>query len=263
MDDCLVFETELGRLYCGDCLDVMKGIRDGSVDMVLADLPYGMTDNEWDSRIPLKPLWKQYKRVLKEKGVIVLTAIQPFSSMLVVNDLKMFKYEWIWIKERGTGFLNAKKQPLRAVEHVLVFYNQQPTYNPQMRKGKPYIKKGHSRTTNYNFYDSKHITVNSGKRYPLNYFKFDNFKEYFRANRNVTGLHPTQKPLKLFEYLIKTYTNEGDLVLDNVIGSGTTAVACENLNRRWIGIEKKKKYCDITINRLKKILDQTKLKRWW
>ena len=221
---------EINKIYNMDCLDGMKRIPDGSIDMILCDLPYGTTRNKWDSIIPLDKLWKQYERVIKERGAIVLTAQTPFDKVLGTSNLKMLKYEWIWGKVQGTGHLNAKKMPLKNHENILVFYKKLPVYNPQMvgdeiRRVKRSGDK--SKTTNYG--DFVEISESKYKgRYPVTI-------QYF--NRDKEKLHPTQKPVALFEYLIKTYTNEGETVLDNCMGSGTTAVACINTNRNYIGFE--------------------------
>lgn len=217
----------------------MKGVPDKSVDMILCDLPYGTTRNKWDSIIPLESLWDQYKRVIKDNGAILLTAQTPFDKVLGVSNLKMLKYEWIWNKSSGTGHLNAKKMPMKNHENVLVFYKKLPTYNPQMTKGKPYTQKSGRASSNYNPQE-RVITINEGLRYPLTIQRFNNEK----------GLHPTQKPVALFEYLIKTYTNEGETVLDNCMGSGTTGVACKNLNRNFIGMELDETYFEIAKNRI-------------
>jgi site-specific DNA-methyltransferase (adenine-specific) len=232
---------ELNQIYNGDCLEIMKSIDDNSIDMILCDLPYGTTQNKWDSIIPLKEMWKQYGRIIKDNCAIVLTAQTPFDKVLGVSNIKYLKYEWIWIKQQGTGHLNSKKAPLKATENILVFYKKPPVYNPQMRKGfKPYTCKSGDGSNNYGSQISV-VTENKGERYPLNWveFKYDKEKK-----------HPTQKPVALFEYLIKTYTNEGDLVLDNCAGSGTTGVACKNLNRNYILIEKEQEYIDIINKRL-------------
>lgn len=223
----------------GDCLEVMKSIPDESIDMILCDLPYGTVKCKWDNIIPFDLLWKEYDRIAKDTSPIVLTSAQPFTSSVVLSNPKIFKYEWIWEKEAGTGLLNAKKQPLRNHESICVFYKKQCLYNPQFTKGKPYtIKKG-SDTSCYG--NSGNITtVNNGFRYP---------KTIQRFNRDK-GMHPTQKPVALFEYLIKTYTNEGDLVLDNCAGSGTTGVACQNAKRNYILIEKEPEYITIINKRL-------------
>lgn len=239
----------INSIHNGDCLNIMKDIDDKSIDMILCDLPYGMTArNKWDTIIDFKLLWKQYERIIKSNGVIVLTAIQPFTSMLVLSNPTYFKYEWIWKKQQGTGFLNAKKQPLRNHESILVFYKNQPTYNPQFTKGKPYKCKSGTASLNYREQISV-ITENNGYRYPLTVIDFD-----YDKNK----LHPTQKPVSLFEYLIKTYTNEGNLVLDNCAGSGTTAIACINTNRNYILIEKEQQYFDMINKRIQDYINARK-----
>ena len=228
-------------LKCGDCLEIMKDIPDKSIDMILCDLPYGTTRNKWDSIIPLDKLWEQYERIIKENGAIILFSQMPFTAELTHSNLKLFKYEWIWEKDNGTGFLNAKKMPLKIHENILVFYKKLPTYNPQMRTGfKPYKCKQGRHSTNYGLYEQGHITESNGERYPIDIIEF----------KKDSGLHPTQKPVALLEYLIKTYTNEGDLVLDNCMGSGSTGVACINTNRNFIGIELDEKYFEIAKQRI-------------
>ena len=235
------------ELMLGDCLDRMKGIPDGSVDMVLCDLPYGTTQNKWDSVIPLDDLWKEYLRVCG--GVIVLFAQTPFDKVLGASNLKMLKYEWVWRKEAGTGFLNAKKAPLKDHENILVFYKYPPTYNPQMRTGfKAYKTIKGGGTTNYNA--SGIVTTESkGERYPVTVLEFQRDKEKH---------HPTQKPVALMEYLIRTYTNEGEKVLDNTMGSGTTGVACANTGRKFIGIEKDEGYFKIAEQRIKEAFERNR-----
>ena len=228
-------------LLQGDCLELMKDIPDGSVDMILADLPYGTTRNKWDSIIDLEKLWEQYNRIIKERGAIILTAQTPFDKVLGMSNLKMLKYEWIWEKEAGTGFLNAKKMPLKNHENILVFYKKLPVYNPQMRLGfKPYVAKKGNHGSNYGN-DKGAVTKSDGSRYPLTVVNF---------TRDKDKLHPTQKPVALFEYLIKTYTNEGALVLDNVMGSGTTGIACLNTNRHFIGMELDEDYFNMAKERI-------------
>ena len=233
------------ELIQGDCLEKMKDIPDKSIDMILCDLPYGTTACKWDTIIPFEPLWEQYKRIIKDNGAIVLTASQPFTSALVMSNIKWFKYEWVWEKEMGTGFGNANRQPLRNIENILVFYNKQATYNPQFTKGKPYKTNSNGGNHKASVYADGGLnsieTINSGKRFP---------KQIIKINRDKSKLHPTQKPVALFEYLIKTYTNEGDLVLDNCMGSGTTGVACKNLNRNFIGIELDPEYFKIAEKRI-------------
>ena len=204
---------DINKVYLGDCLEIMPLIGDKSIDMILCDLPYGTTACKWDTVIPFEPLWREYKRIIKEHGAIVLTASQPFTSALVMSNIKMFKYEWIWNKNRGTGIFNAKKSPMKSHENVLVFYQSQPTYNPQMTVGKPYIAKQGKQSNSFGLNTGKDIiTVNTGERYPLSSLYF--------ASTNGHNIHPTQKPVALFEYLIKTYTNEEDLVLDNCMECG-------------------------------------------
>lgn len=228
-------------LINGDCLIEMKRIPSSSIDLILCDLPYGTTRNKWDSVIPLDKLWEQYERIIKERGAIVLTAQTPFDKVLGASNLKLLRYEWVWQKDSGTGFLNSKKMPLKDHENILVFYKKSPVYNPQMRNGfKPYkAKQGHL-GTNYGP-GVESVTVSNGERYPLTVLPF---------NRDKEKIHPTQKPVALMEYLIKTYTNEGDLVLDNCMGSGTTGVACRNLNRNFIGMEMNEEYFKIAKERI-------------
>ena len=229
-------------LLQGDCLELMKDIPDGSIDMILADLPYGTTRNKWDTIIPFGPLWEQYERVIKDRGAIVLTAQTPFDKILGASNLNLLKYEWIWDKKLGSGSLNAKKVPLKRHENILVFYKKAPTYNPQMRKGNKSTSKPSSNSGNYG--EIKHLKDNyNDDYYPTSILEF--------SNANVRGrLHSTQKPVPLFEYLIKTYTNEGDTVLDNVMGSGTTGVACINTNRNLIGMELDETYFNIAKERI-------------
>jgi len=229
------------KLYNGDCLEIMKTIEDKSIDLILCDLPYGTTANKWDEIIPLQPLWEQYKRICS--GTIVLTAQTPFDKVLGASNLKWLRYEWIWQKEYSTGFLNAKKTPLKSHENILVFYEKLKTYNPQMRLGfKPYVKKPKSNYTssNYGKYEPN-IRISGGERYPLSILNF---------SRDKDTIHPTQKPVALMEYLIKTYTNENETVLDNCMGSGTTGIACLNANRKFIGIEKDENYFNLAKNRI-------------
>lgn len=230
-------------LLKGDCLELMKGIPDKSIDMILCDLPYGITKNKWDSVIPLEELWKHYDRIIKEKGVILLFSQPPFDKILGCSNIKRLKYEWIWEKDNSTGFLNANKMPLKKTENILVFYKKAPTYNPQKTSGKPYrCKQGRgSSSWNYNESQGGYITENSGDRFPVNIIRF---------SRDKVKYHPTQKPVALLEYLINTYTNKGDLVLDNCMGSGSTGIACINTGRRFIGIEKNEEYFEIAQQRL-------------
>jgi len=234
---------ELNRIYNEDCLEGMKYIDDKSIDMILCDLPYGTTACKWDIIIPFDKLWEQYNRIIKDNGAIVLFGSEPFSSKLRMSNLKMYKYDWVWEKEQGTNQLLSKKQPLRKTENITIFYRKQSIYNPQMENGKPYKIE---RKLGGEIYGKEKIiqTTNEGLRFPTNILKF---------NRELRErYHPTQKPVALFEYLIKTYTNEGELVLDNCIGSGTTAIACINTNRNYIGFELNKEYYEIAKNRINK-----------
>ena len=230
------------KLINGDCLEEMKKIPEGSIDMILTDPPYGTTACKWDSIIPLEPMWEQLKRIIKPNGAIVMTASQPFTTTLISSNLKMFKYCWIWEKPKGTGHLNAKRIPMNNYEDIAVFYKNPPTYNAQMTNGKPYkAKSGKSQFEGYGK-DNRKGNDNQGLRYPKRVQKFNTIER--------RTLHPTQKPVALMEYLIKTYTNEGETVLDFTMGSGTTGVACKNLNREFIGIELDKGYFDIAKDRI-------------
>ena len=231
------------KLYNGDCLEVMdrlieEGVR---VDCILTDPPYGTTACKWDSIIPFDEMWERLNKLIKPNGAIILFAQSPFDKALGGSNLKMLKYEWIWKKTQSTGFLNAKKMPLKAHENILVFYKKLPTYNPQMRGGfKPYKSIQGRHSDNYGNYKQGHITESNGDRYPIDILEFN--KE--------TGFHPTQKPVSLLEYLIKTYTNENELVLDFTMGSGSTGVACMNTNRKFIGIELDNNYFNIAKQRI-------------
>jgi site-specific DNA-methyltransferase (adenine-specific) len=250
----LLGSLELNRIYQMDCLEGMKLIPDKSIDMVLCDLPYGTTSCKWDNIIPFEPLWKQYERIIKDNGAIVLTASQPFTTKLINSNIDLFKYCWYWEKDKGTGFAFSGKQPLRKIEEICVFYKKQPTYDSQGEKlDQPYkhtlpIKKSDSggiSSDNLNSDGSrKYVWYTHKKKHNLIYFARDN------ANK---GIHPTQKPVSLFEYLIKTYTNENEIVLDNCIGSGTTAVAATLNNRKWIGFETDNTYFELANKRLEQI----------
>lgn len=235
----------------GDCLEVMKNIPDKSVDMILCDLPYGTTCNKWDTKIDLTLLWEQYKRIIKRNAAIVLFSQMPFTAQLVQSEMNMFRYEWIWEKSMGTGYLNANRMPLKIHENILVFYNALPTYNPQKKYGKPYYKAKHNGySTNYEKPNDTTVTICAdGSRYPVDIIKFTS-----PVCTAVKGLHPTQKPVDLLEYLIRTYTNEGETVLDNCMGSGSTGVACINTGRNFIGIELDENYFDIAKKRIQNAL---------
>ena len=250
----------------GDCLEVMRGMADNSIDAIITDLPYGTTDIEWDSVIPFGPMWEGVKRILKPNGVFVTTASQPFTTKLIASNIEWFKYEWIWHKSRRSGFLHAKNAPLKTHENIVVFSGGsichdgfsklRMPYNPQMTYGKPYkmihkvdtkMKWGNiARPSNRDY-----VTANEGTRYPVSVLEF--------ANPNRNNEHPTQKPVDLYEYLIKTYTNIGDTVLDICMGSGTTGVAAVNTDRRFIGIEKDSEYVDIARRRIESAMLQQRL----
>ena len=223
------------QLIKGDCLERMAEIPDGSVDMVLCDLPYGTTACKWDSVIPFEPLWAHYRRVCKRNAAIVLTASQPFTSALVMSNLEMFKYCWYW-KKRPVNFLNAKKQPMRNIEDILVFGGA--TYNPQALIARRKVNR------------RSNSTETNGAHGLENVSEFTNYPAQVLDITGDRGLHPTQKPVALMEYLIRTYTNEGETVLDNTMGSGTTGVACMNTKRRFVGIEREDAYFAIATKRI-------------
>jgi len=237
---------ELNKVYNEDCIgeNGMCLINDKSVDMILCDLPYGTTRNKWDSIIPFEILWEQYLRIIKDNGAIVLFGSQPFTSALVMSNPKIFKYSLVWSKSQVTGFLNAKKQPLREHEDILVFYKKPPTYNPQMTKGKMQLKNTGGKTTNYNSFEAQpHY---SDEYYPKSILNF--------PLRRFKGGHPTQKPVELCEYLINTYSNEDEVILDNCMGSFTTAVASKNINRNYIGFELDNTYYEMGRKRLEDLM---------
>lgn len=290
------------KLIKGDCLEKMKGIADKSIDMILCDLPYGTTHNKWDSVIPLNSyvlvsinnklkklnidefilynykkgknyketikywkenkkegLWDIYNRIIKDNGVIALFGQTPFNEKLGISNLKMLRYEWIIKKTKATGHLNAKKMPMKSHENVLVFYKKMPTYNPQKTEGHNPVHNYTKHTTDGSNYGKTKIGICGGgntSRYPIDVLEF-------KWDTQKSSLHPTQKPVALLEYLIKTYTNEGDLVLDNCMGSGSTGVACLNTNRKFIGIEKDDKYFDIGVNRINTYLKNNNLIDKW
>jgi site-specific DNA-methyltransferase (adenine-specific) len=243
------YAFEKSKIIQGDCLEKMKLIPNGSVDMILCDLPYGTTQNKWDVIIPLERLWEQYERIIKDNGMICLTSAEPFTSTLITSNKKMFKYDLIWDKKLSSGFLNAKRMPLRRHEQILCFYKKLPTYNPEMVTRGKVRKKGITtetgkHTSNYGKFENS--VVENNEYYPTSIIEVSN------ANRK-DKLHPTEKPLELFEYLIKTYSNEGELILDNCAGSGTTGEACINLNRDFILIEKDPNYYEVIKGRVGKI----------
>ena len=242
---------ETNIIYNEDCIIGMQRIPDKSIDCIICDLPYGTTQCQWDTVIPFDKLWKQYERIIKDNGAIVLFGSEPFSSMLRLSNIKLYKYDWIWNKKRVSGFLNAKRQPLRSHEIISIFYKKQCTYNPQ------FTKRIHER-------DFTNVTM---KPQSDNYGKQKNYKStitkdspaYPKSIIDIRGLvnnekekvaHPTQKPITLLEYLIKTYSNEQDIILDNCMGSGTTAIACLNTNRKYIGFEKDIEYYNLSLRRI-------------
>ena len=226
-------ENLLNRVFEADCLEKMKDIPDKSIDMILCDLPYGITQNAWDSYIPLDKLWAQYTRIIRPNGVIALTSHGVFTAKLILSQEKLFKYKWVWEKSKPTNFLNAKKQPLRKHEDICIFYGRQPTYNPQMTQGVAYDKGVRKNQLSGCYGDFEPVRVQSkGERYPTDiiYVK--------TAESEGEVLHPTQKPIELGRYLIRTYTSEGDIVLDNTCGSGSFLVSAMLEGRNFIGIEK-------------------------
>ena len=234
-------------LRLGDCLEVMKYIPNGSIDAIITDPPYGTTACKWDSVIDFELMWKQLNRIIKPNGAIVLFGSEPFSSALRMSNIKNYKYDWVWEKSKATNFLNAKKQPLRAKENISVFYKKQPVYNPQMSKGEAYnkgVRKKQTKDDVYGNFNQSEVK-SEGDRYPRDvmYFK--------TAESEGKTFHKTQKPVALMEYLIKTYTNKGETVLDFTMGSGTTGVACKNTNRNFIGIEMDDNYFKIAEQRIK------------
>lgn len=238
--------TENYSLLFGDCLERMKEIPDGSVDLILTDPPYGTTQNKWDSVIDLNAMWEQLKRIIKPNGAILLCAQTPFDKVLGVSNLNMLKYEWIWEKTTATGHLNAKKAPMKAHENILVFYKKPPTYNPQKTQG--HVRKtstaDRSKLNGECYGSQEGVTVyDSTERYPRSV-------QVFSTDKQRIALHPTQKPIALMEYLIKTYSNKGETVLDFTFGSCSTGVAALNTNRKFIGIEMEEKYFDIGIKRI-------------
>jgi len=241
------------EMFKGDCLEVMKQIPDGSVDMILCDPHYQKTCNKWDSIIPFDLMWKQIERIIKLNGAIVLFGQNTFTFKLGLSNEKLFRYTMTWEKTKAGGFLNANRMPLQAHEDILVFYKKLPTYIPQFEDGKPYTKKAVTNGDggNYgNFNRIGEIAINDGKRFPRSVIKF--------SNDNHGSLHPTQKPVALMEYLAKTYSNEGDVVLDFTMGSGTTGVACANIGRKFIGIEMDDKYFAIAKERVSSAYEKQK-----
>ena len=234
------------ELMHGDCLELMKDIPDGSIDMILCDLPYGTTACKWDTVIPFEPLWQQYNRIIKDNGCIALFAQCPFDKVLGCSNIDMLKYEWIVEKTKATGHLNSKKMPMKAHESVLVFYKNLPVYNPQFTEGHKPVNSYTKHTTDGSCYGKTKIGISGGgstKRFPRDVVKF-------KWDTQKSALHPTQKPVALLEYLVKTYTNPGEVVLDNGMGSGSTGVACVNTGRSFIGMELDQGYFEIAKKRI-------------
>ena len=241
------------QLFKGDCLEVMKSIPDKSIDAIITDPPYGTTACKWDSVIHLDKMWEQLNRIIKHNGAIVLFSAQPFTTSLISSNYKYYKYNWTWDKKSATGGQFSRKQPMRRLEDICIFYKNQCTYNPQLenkeKKYIRYIKNDYLNNTEHikdtkNFSpNSKTRTIPENKKYPSNLISIS-------SGSHKTKIHPTQKPVALIEYLIKTYTNENETVLDFTMGSGTTGVACKNLNRKFIGIEIDDKYFSIAENRI-------------
>ncbi len=236
-----------------DCLEAMKSIEDKSISLILCDLPFGITQASFDICIDLDKLWIQYKRIIKDNGVIALFAACPYDKILGCSNLEMLKYEWIWEKTQGTGFLNSKKSPLKYHENILIFYKKQPTYNPQKTTGHTpmhsYTKRASVQNKTELYGDVKQDVSGGGdtERYPKSVLLFPSDKQ---KNKSTEWMHPMQKPIALCEYFVKTYTNEGDLVLDNAAGSSSTGLACQNLNRNYIMIEKEERFFNMSIKRL-------------
>ena len=233
---------QINSVNNGNCLDLMSDIDDKSIDMILCDLPYGTTACKWDTVIPFEPLWAHYKRIIKDNGAIVLTASQPFTSALVMSNIKMFKYDWVWDKKLPSGMQIAKYRPMQRHENVLVFSNGTPKYYPIKTQQKERTGKIYSKS------DSSPLAFDDGVLKTYKEKNPQSIIEFYKRDKLM--VHPTQKPVALFEYLIKTYTNEGELVLDNCAGSGTTAIACLKTNRNYILIEQETKYCDIANKRI-------------
>ena len=237
------------KIINGDCLVEMKKIKDKSIDMILCDLPYGMTKNSWDIVIPFDKLWDEYNRIIKDNGAIVLFGSQPFTTLMISSNLKMFRYCLVWEKNKFSDFLNSKRKPMKTNEDIAIFYKKQPTYNPQYWYSTPYARwntqSAVDKQSNYGTHKENYVESSDGKRLPTTVLKF---------NRVERPVHPTQKPTDLLEWLIKTYTNENDIVLDNCMGVGSTGIACKNINRKFVGIELEHKYYESAKNSILNII---------
>jgi site-specific DNA-methyltransferase (adenine-specific) len=245
----LLGELELNRIYQRECIEGMRMIPDKSIDMILCDLPYGTTACKWDTVIPFEPLWEQYERIIKDNGAIVLTASQPFTSALVMSNPKFFKHEWVWDKVKPSGHLNAKIMPMKQHESVLVFAKNRVVYNPIMTEQKQRISKNYINKENDVFGVEREVSRKTGQKYPKSIVTFSNAIQKEKV-------HPTQKPVDLFAYLIRTYTNEGEIVLDNCMGSGTTAIAALRTNRKFLGFELEREYVEIANKRIDNELEE-------
>ena len=237
----------------GDCLELMKEIPDGSVDMILDDVPFGTTDCAFDVRLPFDEMWKEFNRVCKPNAAICLFAASKFLIELAASNLKHYRYKWVWRKTHPQGFLNAKKMPLRCHEDILVFYRALPTYNPQFTKGEPYVHRSFIDESSNNVYSNHKVikySEHDGNRYPLDVIKFRQPNPHYFGKPSGELFHPQQKPVPLLEYLIRTYTNEGETVLDATMGSGSTGVACVNTGRKFIGFELEQKFFEIAEKRI-------------
>lgn len=257
---------EIDKIYLGDCLELMKEIPDKSIDCIICDLPYGVLNKknvkaQWDIIIPFEPLWEQYERITKDNAAIVLFCQGMFTAKLMMSQPKIWKYNLIWEKSRATGFLNANRMPMRNHEDIAVFYRKQPTYNPQFRTGDSHSRgNGIHKQTNQCYGEHKEVKRKVGSTYDYEHIKvvpptgkcFPHSVLHFKKEHNAYTKHPTQKPVELIRYLIRTYTNEGDLILDNCVGSGTTAIAAIKEKRHFIGMEINKEYYDIACERIKK-----------
>jgi site-specific DNA-methyltransferase (adenine-specific) len=244
----IVYDEDDGLIICGDCLDVLPTFPSRQINLVLSDLPYGITSCTWDSVIPLKRLWELYLSIVKQNAAIVLTAGQPFTSALVMSNLNLFRHEWIWIKNRGSNFANTVREPMKEHESVLIFSRDNWTYNPQLQERTggglsrvDYNIAYRSKSENYREFEGREKNIRPKKRVPSSWQKFN----------TEVGLHPTQKPVSLMTYFILTYSNEGELVLDNCVGSGSTLVAASQANRRFVGIDIKREYCELAAERVR------------
>ena len=242
-----MFKEKNYELWQGDCLELMKNIRDKSVDMILCDLPYGTTQCKWDTIIPFEELWKQYNRIIKDNNAIVLFGSEPFSSALRMSNVKDYKYDWIWNKVKPSGHLNAKRIPLKQHEIISVFCKGKCNYYPIMTEQKPRVSRNYLNNKSELFGTEKEVSRVTDKKYPKTILDFSNASQKDK-------FHPTQKPVELLEYLIRTYTQEGEIILDNTMGSGSTGVAALNLHRKFIGIELEPQYFEIAKNRIQDIV---------